>query len=92
MFNYAQACIGEAQIIAEAQAVEPIDAKNCLVTINPLSVRFFSQNSTCPLDLTAILNNRVKIANKSNGTCSLHPGSEVSGVIVVDQEGSLVLE
>ncbi len=92
LFNYAEACIGEAQIIAEAQAVRPLDANICLITINPLSVRLFNENRTCPLDINLILSNEIKIRTKSNGVCSVHPGSEISGVIIIDQDSSLSLE
>ncbi len=90
--NYAEACIGEAQIIAETQGVQPVDLKTCLVSINPYSVRFYSENRTCPLDLSEVLNSGIKVSTKSDGVCSVHPGDAISGVVVVNQDGSLSLE
>ncbi len=90
--NFAEACVGEAQIIAEVQSVQPLDSKTCLVSINPYSVRFFSANGTCPLDLNYVFNNSIRISTKSDGVCPIHPGAEISGVLVVNEEGNIFLE
>ena len=86
-YNLAQACLGEAQIIANVQEVRSLNPEIDLVFINSQTVSFYQENRTCPLDLSEVLHNGINVKNNY-----LHHGSTLSGVVVKAQDGRLILE
>ncbi len=86
------ACLGEAEIMAAVQMVQPINSESCFVAINPNSVRFYSENQTCRLSLEEVLQGTVSIKATSNGTCPIHPGGEIGGILIKDATGKISLQ
>lgn len=83
----ALACLGEAQIIARATKITPQAAGSCQVSVEFSSVKMFNENQTCPLDISEVVAYGFSVRN-----CTLKAGDDVSGIIVVDSDGQLVLE
>lgn len=88
----ANACIGEAQVIANVQSVQPLDQSFCVATLSADSFSQYSVNQICPLFESEVLEKGFKVRNHSEGVCSVHPGDLISGVIVEAEDGSLTLE
>lgn len=81
----ANACIGEAQFIARVAQVSPASQAGCLVQIS--AVKMYNENQTCPLDIDEAMNRPIAVKS-----CSYKAGDEISGIIVVNENGDLVLE
>ena len=82
----AQACLGEAQIIAKLSSVQQTPTA-CVAKISGKNVSFYSENMICPLDLVDVEKTVVVLG----ATCVNQAGDEVSGVIAKTSDGSLVL-
>ena len=88
----AQACHGEAQLIARVLQTKKLGLSTCLAFIDLTQVRFYAASAVCPLDLDAIATQGVSIGFKDGHDCSLDVGSELNGVIVASPTGTLSLE
>lgn len=87
----AMACTGEAQIIAKVSATEKTMI-SCKAKVDSASIRFFAENATCPLDIDEVLVQGIEVGLKDGHDCRYDVGSEISGVVVKDNAGRLVLE
>jgi hypothetical protein len=81
----AQACIGEAQIIANVARVESVNSEIDLVTVG--AVTLYNENITCPLDLQSVVGTGIQVRSGI-----FHAGSSISGVVVQHEDSSLHLE
>lgn len=75
--NYSN-CIGEAQIIAKIQSTQ-----NCKAIVDIETVRHFRVNQICPLNLDEIVSQGIQ-------DCTLRAGDEVSGVVIVNEDGKII--
>lgn len=85
--SVAQACIGEAQVIADIQACQSVDSETDRVYLNPGSVKLYQENPSCPLELKEVLEKGIE----ARSNC-FHHGSTLSGTVVKDQDGRLILK
>lgn len=83
--TFANACIGEAQFIARVAKVSAVTQAGCLITIG--AVKMYNENQTCPLDISDAVSRGIAVKN-----CSYKAGDEISGIIVVNENGDLLLE
>ncbi len=90
--QFAVACLGEAQIIAEVNGVAQTEHGTCAISISAPSVSFYQVNKHCPLELETFLNLPLEIPTKQNGACGIHPGGQISGVLVLNADGKITLE
>ncbi len=90
-FTFAN-CLGEAQIIAQVSAVKSKSHSHCTVEINAESIKQFNMNMTCPLDLSEVLMAGVDVGLKNGHDCALDAGDEISGVLVLNKAGKIILE
>lgn len=81
----AQACLGEAQIIAKVSQVHMV-GPSCHVVIEAHQISHFSENMMCPLMVTDILNQGVFVTH-----CRLNAGDSISGVVAKEANGNLTL-
>ena len=88
--SHANQCLGEAQIIAAIAFNEPVSADTCRATIQA-AVRFFAESQVCPLSLGDVVSKGILI-RAENFQCSLLPGDEIRGVIVLDEAGDIHLD
>ena len=88
----AQACVGEAQIIARVTGTQLMGSNGCFVAVTPDSVRFFAPNMTCPLELSEVLQSGIEVGVRTEEYCSYNVGDEISGVVTKSQDGQLTLE
>lgn len=87
----ANACLGEAQIIAGIMDFKK-SMSSCKVFINPNQVRFFAENQACPIDIATIVGEGIEVGLMSGHDCALSIGDELNGVVVKNAAGVLVLE
>lgn len=87
----ANACLGEAQIIASVMVFKK-SMSSCKVFINPNQVLFFAENQACPLDVATIASEGVEVGLLSGHDCALSAGDDLNGVVVKNAAGILVLE
>ncbi len=80
-------CLGEAQIIAKVESVN----SQCVVMINPASVRFYAESGVCPLDLSDVLHEGVYV-DSFNNNCSLKAGDVITGVLVRTNNSQIILD
>lgn len=71
-------CLGEAQVIAKVK-----ETNACKATLDVQSVRHFAENRMCPLTLSEIVSQGIQ-------DCTLRAGDEVSGVLVVTEDGKII--
>ena len=92
-FNQAQACIGEAQIIARVTGLQKL-GNTCFAQVDTSSIRFYAENITCPLDQYEVVQSGIQIGMKSqeSETCVYNVGDELSGVVYKTEDGQLHLE
>jgi hypothetical protein len=83
--TFANACIGEAQFIARVAKVSAVTQAGCLVAIS--SFKMYNVNQTCPLDISEAVSRDISVGN-----CPYKVGDEISGIIVVNENGHLILE
>jgi hypothetical protein len=88
--SYANQCLGEAQIIATVAFNEPVSADSCRATVQA-NVRFYAESQVCPLSFSDVVSKGILIPADSF-QCSLLPGDEISGVIVLDEAGNISLD
>ncbi len=87
----ALACTGEAQIIAKVGSIEKT-MTSCTARLDSSSIRFYAENGTCPLDIDEVLAQGIEVGLKDGHDCRFDVGSELSGVLVKNSAGRLVLE
>lgn len=85
-------CLGEAQIIAQVSGVKSKSLGHCTVDINEQSIRLYNVNMTCPLDASEVLVAGVEVGLKNGHDCALEAGDEISGVLVLNKAGIIILE
>lgn len=90
-FSFAN-CLGEAQIIAQVSGVKSKSLGHCTVDINVETIRQYNVNMTCPLDLSEVLVAGVDVGLKNGHDCALEAGDEISGVLVLNKAGKIILE
>lgn len=85
-------CLGEAQIIAKVEAVQPMPPNACFVKVAQKSIRLYKENPLCPLDLAEVLHGGIEVGLRTEDHCVYVPGDEISGVIYEDFDGTIRLE
>lgn len=85
------ACLGEAQIIAQVEAVTSQSKSSCVVTVSPYSIEQYNESGMCPLSLDEVLDQGVEIS-AVNGQCGLQAGDVLTGVLVKTTSGTIILE
>jgi hypothetical protein len=85
------ACNGEAQIIAKVSKVQSSN-NMCLVSIHPYTIRFFASSGVCPLDEQTIIQQGILLPANENGSCDIQVDQDISGVVVMKENGQLGLE
>lgn len=83
-------CLGEAQIIATVAKVSQTMAHACTVHVENVTV--YNDNMTCPLSLMAVDVAGVQIGTNAEGSCLLNAGDVLTGVLVLKNDGTIVLE
>ncbi len=92
----AHTCLGEAQIIATVTTSGPINngaapATKCRLSIHSYGIKFYSENGLCPLSIVDVLAKGIVVQANAD-SCSIEAGQELSGVIILKDDGSIVLE
>ncbi|MFZ3230943.1 MAG: hypothetical protein WA160_12115 [Pseudobdellovibrio sp.] len=90
-FSYAD-CLQEAQIIAKVKAVETKTLSSCKVSIDIKSIQHFSSSQACPLSIEDVLTSTVEVGLSSGHDCRLEAGDTLTGVLVKNSAGVIVLE
>jgi hypothetical protein len=85
-------CLGEAQIIAQVSSIKSKSLSHCTVDIDVDSVKQYNVNMTCPLDLSAVLVAGVDVGLKNGHDCAMDAGDEITGVLVLNKAGKIILE
>jgi hypothetical protein len=83
-------CLGEAQIIAKVAGIQKKTLLNCRVQVGAVST--YNMNQNCPLDIDEVLSYGVEVGLKDGHDCALNSGDILTGIIVKDSAGRLVLE
>ncbi len=84
-------CLGEAQMIAKVSSILRKTPTSCTVAIEPNSIRFYNVNLLCPLDFSEVLYRGVEVSATSD-VCAFQPNQDISGVVVLNKDGKIVLE
>lgn len=84
-------CLGEAQIIAKVQSTQK-SLSSCVVSIDSSSIVQYNESGVCPLDLSEVLQSGVEVGMSNGHDCRLEAGDVITGVLVKNQAGVIVLE
>jgi hypothetical protein len=84
-------CLGEAQIIAKVQGNKK-SLSSCVAMIDSSSIVQYNESMVCPLDLGEVLEQGVEVGMKDGHDCRLEAGDVITGVLVKNQAGKIVLE
>ncbi len=85
-------CLGEAQIIAKVANVKSKSLSNCTVDIDANSITQYNVNRTCILDIQEVLYKGVEVGLKDGHDCRFDAGDDISGVLVLNNAGQIILE
>lgn len=77
----AQACLGEAQLIAPVKYTQRTGYSSCKAFIDTTQVKFFAESRVCPLSLAEIANEGIEVGFMNGHDCRLDAGDVVNGVI-----------
>ncbi len=84
-------CLGEAQIIAKVSENKKT-LSSCVAMIDSSSIVQYNESMVCPLDLGEVLEQGVEVGMKDGHDCRLEAGDVITGVLVKNQAGKIVLE
>ncbi len=84
-----EGCQQEAQIIAKVSATQKSGLSSCLVQIS--EIQQFNPSYVCPL-FVGELSQGIEVGMKSGHDCAFDVGDPISGVLVKNQSGVIVLE
>ena len=92
--SQAQACLGEAQIVAKVVATEALPktqkfAAGCRVFIAQKDVSFFAVNQLCLLGMGQIVEQGIVFDLTQDGQCPLQAGETVGGILSLGQDGRI---
>ncbi len=85
-------CLGESQITAQVSAVKSKSLSHCTVEISTESIRLYNMSMTCPLDLAEVMIAGIEVGLKNGHECALDAGDEISGILVLNKDGKIILE
>lgn len=84
--------IAEAQIIAKVKSVKKVKNNLCKLQIHEKSIRAFNAHALKPLFVEDVLFRGVLVGKKADGTCRISANEEISGVVIMRKDGSVILE
>ena len=84
-------CLGEAQIIAKVSE-NTKTLFSCVAHVDASSIVQYNESGVCPLDLGEVLQSGVEVGMKDGHDCRLQAGDVITGVLVKNQAGVIVLE
>jgi hypothetical protein len=84
-------CLGEAQIIAQVSG-NTKSLTSCIAHVDSSSIVQYNESGVCPLDLGEVLEKGVEVGMKDGHDCRLQAGDVITGVLVKNQAGIIVLE
>jgi hypothetical protein len=85
-------CLGEAQIIAKVASIKSKSLTSCSVNIDANTIVQYNVNQTCPLDIQEVLYKGVEVGLNNGHDCALDSGDDISGVIFLNEAGTINLE
>jgi hypothetical protein len=85
-------CLGEAQIIAKVESIRTADEATCTVNLDANSVTQWNENMLCPLDVSTVLQAGVITKTQRGEFCDYAAGDELTGVLVLNDQGQVILE
>lgn len=85
-------CLGEAQIIAKVDNVTKTGLSRCVATITKYSIQMYNESMVCPLDLNEVIEQGIVVTFKDGHDCAFEAGQNISGVLVKNSAGEIVLE
>lgn len=87
---YSQTCLGEAQFIAKVESVQKLNENSCLVKLADISQ--YRPSMVCPLSYSLAQTAGVLVGMSSQQACLYQVGQEISGILVLNADGSLILD
>ncbi len=85
-------CLGEGQIIAKVAGIKSKSLSNCTVDIDANSITQYNVNQTCILDIQEVLYKGVEVGLKDGHDCRFDAGDAISGILVLNKAGQIILE
>lgn len=82
-------CLGEAQIIAKVESVTKT-LSSCVAHVS--SIEQYNSSMVCALDIEEVVSQGVEVGLMNGHDCRLEPGSVLTGVLVKNAAGKIVLE
>lgn len=82
-------CQQEAQIIAKVSGVKKVSQTSCLVQV--AEIRQYNVSLICPLEI-AVLSQGIEVGIKTVQDCALQIGDVLSGIIIRNATGAIILE
>lgn len=84
-------CFGEAQIIAKVSESRGVTSGRCQLTVLASDIKFYSENQLCPLSIDEVLVKGV-LVRADNFQCAVNVNETISGILVLQEDGTIVLE
>lgn len=90
-FQIANACIGEAQLIAAVKDAKIFSEDICLVKIG--QIQSYQDNLTCEgvLDVEEVASQGIQTLVNDDGVCEYSAGESISGIVSKNLDGSISL-
>jgi len=93
LFGYqSTACLGEAQIIAKISRIGFTSPTTCYIKLDIEDIKHYASNALCPLDLSEVVQSEISVPTIDQGQCSAVEDDMISGVVVKEKSGRLILE
>lgn len=84
-------CQQEAQVIGKVKSYEK-SLYGCQVILDGASIQFYKASQVCPLELDEVVLSPIQVGLSGGHDCRLDVGDTLSGVLIKNSAGQIILD